>query len=379
MSEIHRITFPIPSLTPIPEDIGPNFSNLTILQTELNSNAMSVPSAISTKGHLVLTQSAFDYRTSDPGVNFAPPPNPGLNPTHQRGASAEEIRERNRQHPLLRQDHANYQTCERCLKTLLLDAVPAIFLEEQRNETLGFGDKTTLVLLTHLWSTYGEIDDDMLAENLERIKSPWSPPTPIETLYRQIKTCMTFATKGGDPITPASAIRTGVSIIENNGLFSLDCKEWRARAPLNRTLANFYQHFRKAEKEFKRNPTTTTGGYHANLATATSHQQQHHHPLPNYASMTPANHDVPFTTTPSAFAAAVQAAAARAAPAATRGLDTLPGGAVGRSYCWSHGYTRNVDHNSMTCRNKKTGHCDASTGTNRMNGKRFLYSPGRNE
>ena len=63
----------IPSLTPIPEDIGPNFSNLTILQTDLNSNAMSVPSAISTKGHLGLTQSAFDYRTSDPGVNFAPP------------------------------------------------------------------------------------------------------------------------------------------------------------------------------------------------------------------------------------------------------------------------------------------------------------------
>ena len=72
--------------------------------------------------------------------------------------------------------------------------------------------------------------------------------------------CMILSTKGGDPITPASAIRTGISIIENNGLFSLDCKEWRARSPVNRTLANFCQHFRKAEKEFKRNPTTTTGG-----------------------------------------------------------------------------------------------------------------------
>ena len=183
---------------------------------------------------------------------------------------------------------------------------------------------------------------------------------------------MLFATKGGDPITPASAIRTGVSIIENNGLFSLDCKEWRARAPLNRTLVNFYQHFRKTEKEFKRNPTTTTGGYHANLATSTSHHQQYYHPIPNYASMTTADHDMPFTATQSEFAAVVaaasaaittttppsmtpvefqvtvQSAVARADPAATRGPDTVPGGAVGWSHCSSHGYTQNVDHNIMT-------------------------------
>ena len=35
----------------------------------------------------------------------------------------------------------------------------------------GFGYKTTLVLLTHLWVTYGEIDDDMLADNLDHIKT----------------------------------------------------------------------------------------------------------------------------------------------------------------------------------------------------------------
>ena len=42
-------------------------------------------------------------------------------------------------------------------------------------ETMGFVDKTTLVVFTNLWATYGEIDDDMMADNLERIKTPWSP------------------------------------------------------------------------------------------------------------------------------------------------------------------------------------------------------------
>ena len=83
------------------------------------------------------------------------------------GAITDEIFEKNHHHPLIRKDHANYQTCERCLKTLLLDAIPGIFLEKQKNETLGFEDKTTLVLLTHLWDTYGEIDEYQVLEDIK--------------------------------------------------------------------------------------------------------------------------------------------------------------------------------------------------------------------
>ena len=79
------------------------------------------------------------------------------------------------------------------------------------------------------------------------------------------------------------------------------------------------------------------------------------------------------------FQATVQAAIPRADPAATRGLDTVPGGTVGQFYCWSYGYTYDVYHTSMTCWNKKTGHCDASTDINRMNGKRSLCYIGRVE
>ena len=81
-------------------------------------------------------------------------PIPALTPIAE-DASTDKIAEKNRQHPLLRQYHANYQTCEICLKTLLLDTLPEIFLEEKKDETLRFGDKTTLVLLTHLRVTYG--------------------------------------------------------------------------------------------------------------------------------------------------------------------------------------------------------------------------------
>ena len=88
-----------------------------------------------------------------------------------------------------------------------------------------FGYKTAFVLLTYLWEIYGEIYDDMLAANIGSIRTLWSPHTPIEQLFRQLKTCMAFSTKVGDHITEDGTIFTGVSIIENNGLFPLDYKE----------------------------------------------------------------------------------------------------------------------------------------------------------
>ena len=39
-----------------------------------------------------------------------------------------------------------------------------------------------------------------------------------------------------------------------------------------------------------------------------------------------------------------------------------------KSYCWLHGVTRNMDHNSGTCDNQHTGHQSDATLDNRMGG-----------
>lgn len=38
------------------------------------------------------------------------------------------------------------------------------------------------------------------------------------------------------------------------------------------------------------------------------------------------------------------------------------------SYCWSHGRTRNPEHTSTNCRNKKTGHQATATLANKLGG-----------
>ena len=60
---------------------------------------------------------------------------------------------------------------DKVLRKLLIDTVPEIYLDAIKHDTLGFGRCTSLDILDHLWDTYGVIDDDQLAVNLEKIKN----------------------------------------------------------------------------------------------------------------------------------------------------------------------------------------------------------------
>ena len=121
--------------------------------------------------------------------------------------------------------------------------------------------------MTHLWETYDAIDDNQLGENLTTMSTPWSPPTPIKILITRLKECQKFAQKGNDPITDAAAIRTGVQLIEANGLFDISCREWRAKTTASRTMTAFKAHFRLAENEYNRATTAASAGYNtANTA-----------------------------------------------------------------------------------------------------------------
>ena len=76
--------------------------------------------------------------------------NSGLIQSYSRGLSADEISRKTQKDLLLRQDHTNLQNYESFLKTLILDSISEILLEEQKDETLRFGDKNNIILIIHL-------------------------------------------------------------------------------------------------------------------------------------------------------------------------------------------------------------------------------------
>ena len=182
--------FPIACLTP---PIGvPTRAYLTQTQKYINSNAISIASATDPIfGHLVLVVTSATYAAYGASP-FGVPANLGLNPIIIAGATAIVINEANRRHLIERTHYDTYHAADKSIRKQLLEAVPSVYLEEISHETLGFGQVTSLQILDHLWATHGTIDDDQLAQNLETIKTPWQPPTPIETLFTQLKKCQAF-------------------------------------------------------------------------------------------------------------------------------------------------------------------------------------------
>ena len=49
-----------------------------------------------------------------------------------------------------------------------------------------------------------------------------------------------------------------------------------------------------------------------------------------------------------------------------------------KSYCWTHGVTTNMEHDSGTCDNQHTDHHNAATFDNRMGGSDHTCRSGRN-
>jgi hypothetical protein len=76
---------------------------------------------------------------------------------------------------------------------------------------LGFANISVLTILTHLDTTYGNLTTDDLDLNMANMHQDWSPSTPLEALFEQIRKCRAFV-EDTDPISESTAVR---AIIQN--------------------------------------------------------------------------------------------------------------------------------------------------------------------
>jgi hypothetical protein len=156
-------------------------------------------------------------------------------------------------------------------------------------------------------------------------------------------------------------VRIGYNILNKTGLFELACRDWRLKPSETKTLINFRIHFRTADNDRTANATTGQAGYHNNTANILRGP----------------------TTTPSIpldQAALIEAtvnarvASALAAMAVQPTSQTTPTPARTLSYCWTHGTSTNIQHNSLTCLRPARGHQSAATSTNMMGGSQRVWT-----
>ena len=100
-----------------------------------------------------------------------------------------------------KEEYNKYQATTNVVRNMLINAVDDKYICHLKHERTFYQNITPLEILTHLWTTYGVIDDNDITKNETRMKALWNPPTTIETLFQQLETGKKYAAKGGEEIS----------------------------------------------------------------------------------------------------------------------------------------------------------------------------------
>ena len=375
----------------------PNYTSLKNFQDALDANAMSVMSYSTELGHLALTRKPEEFTAANNNVSFVTPTNPGNAPTlpsmSTRSSPTDpfEAQEVLRLFKFQQAQYTRYRNTSTALKNCIINAVDDEYTEKLKKKITGYATVTPLELLTHLWTNYGEVGENDLKPNEARMKAQWNPPTPIETLFKQLENGQEFAAEGNEKIDDSILVRYGYDNVVATGVFTKYCTKWRERASDKKSWDEFRECFTKWDKERTDSMTTEEASYSANkvqelvqagIAKEMESMQNHMAAWCQAISdeTTNANQPPPSPPAPSAAMNALTEAdldkiVNRLKVKSTLAPTTYTNVAQGKddkgrdiTYCHTHGWTRNLDHNSKTCTRRAEGHKEAATLTNKMGG-----------
>ena len=370
--------FPFPVLTPIATDNQPpTCASLLLLQREVNSNAMSVHShdGGGLHGHLAIAVSPAKYATiiGNNAHPFPPPQPPPPQPIIPVPATQAQIADAIRRHQDDVRVFQRYHDTDKALVRLIIAATPMVYLITLSDDEVGFANVHTIDLLDHLQEAYAQLTPADRDNNIATMTAPWSPPTPIEALFRQLDAGQRFATMAQEPIADTQLARMGLAIVTKTGLFADGCREWRLRPVQDQTWARFKLHFARQDRDRIETTTAASAGYAANVTASGATT------IPPTSTILPATGaanaiaGLPPGTDLGALIAALTRLHTGKAPPAVPPKATTP--VVRRGYCWTHGSTLNDSHTSANCRHPAEGHISTATWTNSCGGNRELFTP----
>jgi hypothetical protein len=202
---------------------------------------------------------------------------------------------------------------KRTMRKLLIQAVPAMYLTTFHSSEYGYADMEPGAVLEQLIHKYGTITRKEMAANLAKMRLPWNPDAPIETVFTNAEECQKFATDGDEPIPEGQYIEALEETFRNSGVLEQAVYAWETMSEEDQTLELMREHFTKADIVRRSKRDTIRGTLTANLAGAT-----------------------PVTPSPP---------------------PTKPA----RQYCWTHGFG---NHSGTNCRSPAKGHVREATMDN---------------
>ena len=381
---------------------APTYQSLRTFQKALNHNAMSIHSTQTRLGHLHLVITKAKYLEANDNVPFKVSIDEEADDDVDTGTVTSDTLQSIKTFELQQQKYFKYNATVVALRNLILNAVDNKYITDLEDDLTGYAKVSPLELMTHLWTSYGTVDDADHAANEEAMKKPWTPPEPIATLFDQLKKGQEFAARGNEVIDDTQLIRWGYQNIKNTGLFNRECEKWRKKTPKDKSWTDFKKHFILALDDHLKydspNATASDATYTANQVQQILHDELSTI-LDSHATTHPTSADAPpplepFSVTANAAITiedvrrVIQETLHSQHPNQTSIRTTNPtrpprsplvaqGLLQGKpvSYCWTHGVTSNLRHSSASCRRKATGHKDEATFSNRMGGSQTSLVP----
>ena len=212
---------PADFLTPIlPKIIGElTREGLINIHRLVSGNVASVASNLigGQHGHLALTMKSTEYMAQT-GFGFFPTHNPdNYLPTiltAQEQALGPEKSQQNQE--LFRKctamDGAN--------KKHIVTAVEPFFLSSLVDQLTGFVQVSALTMIQHLFTSYGEIDEINLEENVVKMMDPYDPAEPLALFIEQVERGREFARAGGQTISEVIMVSKGITPLAQTYMFN---------------------------------------------------------------------------------------------------------------------------------------------------------------
>jgi hypothetical protein len=274
-------------LTPLDPNTKPTPAAVRLLRQEMYTNAMSMKTSYGggQHGHLGMLMpynrywalSRIPYTLSDSAPTFIDPNDQNAanlawwkpwtwfrsSTTHSRAYNDAKLK-----FDKATADWEAAHEFKRTMQKVLIKAVPAMFLTTFHNSEYGYADMEPGAVLEQLIQRYGTITRKEMAANLEKLKLPWNPDMPIESVFTNAEECQAFATDGDEPIPEGQYLEALEQTFKQSGVLEQAVYAWETTREEDQTLELMQEHFTKADeiRRAKRDPIR--GAFTANLAAA---------------------------------------------------------------------------------------------------------------
>lgn len=115
---------------------------------------------------------------------------------------------------------------------------------------------------SHLFDSYGHIDEQDIKDSNIRMMKLYSPETPIIELVDQFKCGKNFVALGEEVITSSSLVTKRITLLAHTGIFNDDSRRWRRKPlikPTWREFKIFFTQMHNKQRHF--NGAAVSGGF----------------------------------------------------------------------------------------------------------------------